>query len=394
MKATIIGAGIAGTAAAVFFKRAGIHVELYEQRQADTGDEGQFLSIAPNGLTVLDQLGLGEEVRRAGLLTKTLEFSNDAGRSLGSVELGGPGQASYTLKRAELHRILRHEVSRMGVEIRYGMKLRQVEQSSKVRALFQNGEDATSDLLVGCDGIHSQVRRALFPESPKPSPTGLIGSGGFSYCPHLQPTPFGMKMIFGRRAFFGYMVSQAREVYWFSTFDSSALQTGPADASTQLRRTLLELHAHDGTEVVDIIRESRGSISAYEIHDIPTLTQWVQRNAIVVGDASHATSPHGGQGASMALEDAWSLSEVLRARPSVEPIELALLRFQRLRQPRVERVVQWSRRNGMGKAPSTSLQRWIRDLVMPIVLRLSARPGAHSWLYDFRMDVARPDFAH
>jgi 2-polyprenyl-6-methoxyphenol hydroxylase-like FAD-dependent oxidoreductase len=190
------------------------------------------------------------------------------------------------------------------------------------------------------------------------------------------------------------MVSEAKEVYWFSTFDSDALKTGSTRASSaQLQRMLLDLHAHDGAEVGEIIRATNGGIGAYEINDIPTLTQWVRGHAIVVGDASHATSPHGGQGASMALEDAWFLAEVLRARPNAESLDVVLQRFQRLRQPRVERVVQWSRRNGMGKAPSTSAERWIRDLVMPIALRLSARPGAQSWLYDFEMDATHRDLA-
>jgi len=392
MRAIVIGAGIAGTATGIFLRREGFDVALFEQRNAQAEDEGQFLSIAPNGLQVLDELGLGDEVRHAGLPTERLRFMNGSGRRLGSVALGIEGRASITLKRAELHRILQREAVLCGVDLKHGTRFDGIEQAGLVRARFDDGSSATGNLLIGTDGLWSPVRRALFPDAPEPRATGLTSCGGFAHGVDLPPSRDGMTMIFGRRAFFGYMVSPAREVYWFSTVESRAVAPRSPDFRERLQHTLLELHAGDGDVVNQIIRATSGAIGAYAIQDIPTLAHWVRGNAVVIGDAAHATSPHGGQGASMALEDAWVLSDALRQRRAGEAIELALRRFQRQRQARVERVVEWSRRNGGGKVAGNAVQRWVRDLAMPLVLRHAGRQGAHDWLYDFQpapFDVRR-----
>src|SRR5438128_11994850 len=83
-KALIIGAGIAGPVAAMFMKRAGIEAEIYESWPYSTGIGGG-LQIAPNGMHVLAELGLADELIRQGSIAESFDFYSQGGKKLGSL---------------------------------------------------------------------------------------------------------------------------------------------------------------------------------------------------------------------------------------------------------------------------------------------------------------------
>ena len=84
-KALIIGAGIAGPVAAIFLKRAGYAVELFEAWPHASGGIGGGLQIAPNGMHVLAELGLADEMIRRGSVAESFDFYSQSGRLLGSL---------------------------------------------------------------------------------------------------------------------------------------------------------------------------------------------------------------------------------------------------------------------------------------------------------------------
>jgi FAD-dependent urate hydroxylase len=107
---------------------------------------------------------------------------------------------------------------------------------------------------------------------------------------------------------------------------------------------------------------------------------------VITGDAAHATLPSSGQGASMAIEDAILLAKCLR---DCAEVSTALATYERLRRRRVERVVAYSARVGQSKTLGT-VGRWLRDLAMPLALRLFASPNAQAWLYRYHIDWREP----
>src|SRR5262249_2411369 len=147
------------------------------------------------------------------------------------------------------------------------------------------------------------------------------------------------------------------------------------------RQKLLDLHRDDPTEVCRILQALEGDIGCYAIYDIPSLPRWHRDNVCLIGDAAHAIGPHVGQGASLALEDAFGLA---RCRGDLPQTTTAFTAFERLRRERVERVVQQARRTGSRKAPTGWFGRKIRDLVLPIFLRKSAQ--ATQDLYTYPLD--------
>jgi hypothetical protein len=101
----------------------------------------------------------------------------------------------------------------------------------------------------------------------------------------------------------------------------------------------------------------------------------------LIGDAAHATSPHAGQGASLALEDAIVLARCLRDIPE---LGRAFTTFEAERRPRVEKLAREARRQGGRKAAGNSLSRHLRDLMLPFFLKQGVRSLRK--VYDYRVD--------
>jgi 2-polyprenyl-6-methoxyphenol hydroxylase-like FAD-dependent oxidoreductase len=379
--ALVIGGGIAGPVVAMFLKRAGMTPIIYEARPAPTDDAGAFLNLAPNGLAVLATLGIAGEVAAEGTPTASIEVLNHRGKRLGAFE-----ERTLLIRRAALNRALRRAAEADGIPVAFGKRLTALStpEAGGVIARFADGSEARGGLLVGCDGVRSATRRAMLPGAPVPEYTGAIDSGGFAPAlPGVEPDGV-MRMVFGRRGFFGYQVVPSGEVFWFENFHQGA-EPGRGYLARigdeEWRRRLLDLHRDDPAPVSDIIRAAAEPIGRWAICDLPTLPTWHRGPVCLIGDAAHATSPHAGQGASLALEDAVVLGRCLR---DIADPERAFSSFEAQRRPRVERLVREARRTGRRKAAGTPLARRIRDLVLPFFLELGARSLKD--VYDYRVD--------
>jgi 2-polyprenyl-6-methoxyphenol hydroxylase-like FAD-dependent oxidoreductase len=151
------------------------------------------------------------------------------------------------------------------------------------------------------------------------------------------------------------------------------------------KEKLLRLHKDDHDEVTEIIRSTEGDIGKWPVYDLPSLPTWHRGSVCLIGDAAHATSPHVGQGASLAMEDAIVLAKCLR---DVNAVPDAFETFESLRRDRVEKIVKMSRETGNQKAPSNLVTRKFRDLVLPFFLKR----GVESFeeIYSYRVDWNEP----
>lgn len=167
-RALVIGCGIAGPVVALALRRRGIDATVHEARPTPSDDAGAFLNVAPNGVNALRELGLEGVVERAGAVCRAFRFYNHRGHTLGGFDLSGDearyGAAQYVLRRGELTRGLREAALARGVQVEFGRRLQAVHDTGAgVAVRFEDGTGAEGDLLVGCDGVHSPTRRALFP---------------------------------------------------------------------------------------------------------------------------------------------------------------------------------------------------------------------------------------
>lgn len=189
-KAIIIGAGVAGPILALQLKKAGFEAEIFESRSADNTKEGAFLGLTPNGLNILKQfvdLGLLKEDYTPG----SIKFFNSKGKQI--AELGTAyqqqryGVETIQLKRANLNKHVRIAAKAAGIKTGYDKKfVRYEETKDQVIAYFADGTSATGDVMIGCDGMFSEVRSQLFPEIPVLRYTKLISTGGYAKLPSYQ----------------------------------------------------------------------------------------------------------------------------------------------------------------------------------------------------------------
>jgi FAD-dependent urate hydroxylase len=222
--ALIAGGGIAGTVAALALHRAGWSPTVYEARTADADEAGAWLTVAVNGLTALRALDLDpDRVLAGGYPTPDMALTNGAGRRLAVLPLGGPaadGTTTTTIRRDGLYAALRAAAVDRGIPIEYGRRLRDVRhRAGGVTVTFEDGATAGGDLLIGADGLRSRTRKILNPDGPAPSYRGLLNGGGFTDRPvdgDLDRTAGRMHMMFGRRAFFGWVIAPDGSVWWFA----------------------------------------------------------------------------------------------------------------------------------------------------------------------------------
>lgn len=393
--AVIIGCGIAGPVVGMALQRIGMSATIYEAQPASADYTGAFLNLAPNGVNALKTLGIGAAIEAIGFPCTGLVFWNGKGKRLGALSSGAEqdryGARSMMVKRGLLHKALREEAVRRGIPVEHGKKLEGIEvapagagSQAAVIARFQDGTQASGDVLIGCDGIHSRTRQIILPDAPRPVYTGMIGCGGFTHAPGLVPASGACQMTFGRGAFFGHFATPAGEIFWFNNIAHPGEPTRAdltAISQEAWRQRLLALHEADPAPIPAILGAA-GDIGLYPIYDIPSLPAWHQGPVCLVGDAAHATSPHAGQGASMALEDALVLAKCLRDLPAPEQ---AFAAFQGLRKDRVEKLVRQARRTGAHKAVSNPLLVWLRDRMMSFFLGRIAE-DADAWVYSYKVD--------
>jgi FAD-dependent urate hydroxylase len=387
--ALIIGAGIAGPASAMALQKAGIDSVIYEAHSAGADGIGAFLTLGTNGIDALRLLGADKAALAAAFPTPEIVLRNSAGRRLGGSPTGrslADGTTSHTLKRSDLYRALHDEASIRGVRIEHGKRLLSAEDKGDgVRAVFADGTEATGDVLIGCDGLHSAVRQIIDPSAPAPRYTGLITNGGYARGVPVTSRPGSYEMIFGRRGFFGYAMAPDGEVWWFANVprpSEPARGVVESISDGEWRERLNDLFALDDGPAVPLIAATPAFAPMSPIHTIPYLRRWHNDRMIVIGDAAHAPSPTSGQGASLSIEDAVELAMCLRDLPTPQA---AFSTFESRRRPRVEGIIKWAARINNSKVAGPVGSRF-RDAMMPWFLRMTAGSKAYNRTYGYRID--------
>jgi 2-polyprenyl-6-methoxyphenol hydroxylase-like FAD-dependent oxidoreductase len=396
-KALIIGAGIAGPITAILLKRIGIDAEIFEAWPRSTGIGGG-LQIAPNGMHVLAEAGLADEMIRRGSVAEAIEFYSQSGARLGAVNRNMKerfGQPAVNMRRSVLNEVVLAKADSENIKVSFEKRLVRIEDRADqpIAAYFADGSSAEGDFLIGADGVHSAVRNHVVTDAPKPFDLDLVSFGGFVRRSLLESagTPPSLIMTVGQSGFFGYGFCSddpnTGAMCW-STMPTHGIDAATFRAMDQdaLRRHLRRYHQGWHAPIPQLIDALQEIVVSASL-DLATLPNWSRGRALLIGDAAHATSPHAGQGASVALEDSLRLARLLQEEAETGA---AFANFERERRSRVERIVALARRNGNQKREFSRTGAWFRDQMLKLVLPLNARSQDWIYGYDPRAVTSRP----
>ncbi|MGW2424038.1 FAD-dependent monooxygenase [Streptomyces sp. NPDC001709] len=338
--AVVVGGGIGGLAAAIGLRRIGWEVRVAE-RAGTPADAGAGISLHANGLRALDALGVGAAVRAAARPQYTGGTRTPAGRWLARMDGAALERAVGTpivgIRRAVLHRLLREALPAECLLI--GVTVPELDRSAADRVGVPIGDDVLeADLVVAADGVGSRLRGLLFPGHPGPV------YGGSTVLRAVTDRPLELRgdfeLTWGEGAEFGHIAFADGRAEWH------AVLTAPAgvrhtDPLGMLRRRFAGWH-DPIPALLDATRPE--AVLHHDIHELVTpLRSFVAGRVVLLGDAAHAMTPHLGQGACQALEDAATLAAALATEPSVAS---ALARYDAERRPRSQTVARAARQAG------------------------------------------------
>lgn len=337
----IAGAGMGGLSAAAALRQAGHRVHIYE-RAAELAPIGAAISIWPNGVRVLDALGLGEQIERAGGHMQTMSYSDHRGRMLTRFDLEPlyvhARRRAFPIARARLQSILLEAVGAQNVTL--GVACLDYEESDQqVQITLSTGETIGADLLIAANGTHSLLRDKVAGQAIPRRYCGYVNwNGRIAAAPDLAPAQEWVQYV-GENKRVSMMPMGNDELYFF--FDVP-LPSGTVNARENYRAELTEHFAGWAEPVQRLLqRLDPAAIARVEIHDTARVPHLVGSRVALLGDAAHAMTPNIGQGGCQAMEDAWVLARCVEAE---QTLAAALSAYEAARAERVAGMVSKARK--------------------------------------------------
>lgn len=330
----IVGAGIGGLAAALALHRTGWQVTVLE-RSSELGPVGAGLTLWPNAMRVLDELGIGDAVRARSV---KLGASGVLREPSGRVVLRASGEEASgrevndvrALHRADLHSVL---IDALPADVvRTGVAVTGVDENGVVAG----EEHVPADLVVAADGVDSVVRGRLWPDR------AVRYAGYTAWRGVTKPgavTVDGVGETWGRGSRFGIVELGGDRFYWFAVANTPR-DVRYADEWGEVRRRFGSWH-----DPIPALLEAtpRDGVLHHDILDLEPLPSFVHGRVALLGDAAHAMTPDVGQGGCQAIEDAIVLAAYVAGDSD---LTAALARYDRERRSRTQSIAKLARRIG------------------------------------------------
>jgi 2-polyprenyl-6-methoxyphenol hydroxylase-like FAD-dependent oxidoreductase len=360
LRTLVVGGGIGGLSLARELCCRGLAVTVLERTPA-AAPGGSGIIMNPNAMRVLERNGLADRLRARGWPYLARETHDGRGRRLAvrdyrPLYAAGRLAAGTLVHRAHLHQVLYDGLP--PETVRYGARVVAVEPGpDRVTVRTEGGDAFEADVVVGADGIRSQVRDCVFGANP---PVYL----GYRSHRLVVANADGVEHFtefLGRGQRVGLVPIARDQLYVWTTFNSPREAAGAAPdgaaglwarfarfTDPRVRGALTRVRSPEEVLCTDI----------EEVHQ----PAWVRGRVVLLGDAAHALTPNMGQGAGMAMEDAAVLAEELAAASrGTKPLPAALGDYVTRRRARVETVMRLSREIGEEGQRVGRLACWLRN---------------------------------
>lgn len=328
LNVAVVGAGYAGAATAKALINAGATVTVYEQAPA-IGEVGAGIGLRPSSLAQFDRLGILPAIEKVTSPSESFEILTATSHPIADERWPETDEYGYTTRfvhRADFIDALIGVLPEGVVKLDHRLESI-TDNGTNATLTFANGETVTADLVVGADGIRSQVRRELFSDKEP------VFAGEHAYRvvidnanSHGVPLDSKLRMYIGRGTKVYLLPLQHRNQL---SYDVTALNADPTPAPQMTRDDLLATLEGFDERLVAIARDvDWETVNIRAVYDIDPIESWHSDAVVLVGDAAHAMCHHQGQGANSAILDSGALADALLAADSV-PAGLAAYQAQR-----------------------------------------------------------------
>lgn len=363
MSGVIIGAGIGGLSTAVAMSIHNIDVKVFEAAK-EISSVGAGILVPPNAMAILDRYKLGSQVRDAGVAIDSINLVDLKGKIISETGTfhnnNGKVYQTVAIHRGRLQSILLNALPAETV-VSNKRCIEIVSTLDDIRAVFHDGTYASGRFFVGADGIHSNVRDSIFPESSLrySGQTCWRGVADIVLAPEWLSR---LTEIWGNGIRFGFVPISESKVYWYAT---KVEKQGGRDRSSDLKQSLLTLYRDCLDPVREIISSTPvSSIIRDDLADLLPLKSWFSDATVLIGDAAHASTPNLGQGGAQAIEDSWFLAEAIKHCVTIDD---AFGKFQKSRKVKAQKVVDASWQIGKATNLSSNVACNVRNTIFRCV---------------------------
>lgn len=344
-KITILGAGLIGSLLAIFLRRKGLEVQVFDKRpdssKAKEIEGGRSINMALSfrGLKSLEKVGLKEKILPLAIPMYGREIHEKDG-STTFLPYGKTNQAIYSISRGKFNLLLTEEATRLGSTISYNYKFKDIDFANNTLTFESPSgiQKIEGGIVFGADGAYSALRLAMQKQARfnfkqeylshgyKELTIPALPNGEFAMAPNaLHIWPRGSFMLIALPN-----PDRSFTCTLFLPFE------GPANSFEQLQEeksvlNFFETHFKDALQwMPDLLREFFTNPTSSLIN--VSCSPWVKGNALLLGDASHAMAPFYGQGMNSGFEDCYLLDHLLDQQDP-ENWEMILHQFQKARKP-------------------------------------------------------------
>lgn len=327
----IIGAGIGGLSAAIALARKGHSVTAIE-RDPNWSVYGVGIIQQSNVLRAMDQLGVLDSFMNAACGFDAVEIFLPDGTKVARVpspRLVEGRPANVGISRRALQKVLGDNAKDLGTNLRLGLVAEKIEDDgAKVHVTFSDGSTGSYDAVIGADGVYSQTRQQILPDAEKPVFTGqAVWRYNFPRAEGLDAL-----QVYNGPTGVGLVPMSADVMYMYVTTPEPGNPRYPTEGIAAAMRAKLAKCSPQIQTLGEQITDDEGVVYR-PLEGMLVRGDWSKGRVGLLGDAVHATTPHLGQGAGMAIEDAIVIAEELERHDDVETALKAYRdrRFERCR---------------------------------------------------------------
>lgn len=306
----IIGGGIGGLTAAIALRAQGFAVDVIEKNPHWTV-YGVGIIQQANVVRAVAALGILNDYVEAGFAFEHIEVYVPSGERVARIptpKLAQGYPANVGIGRPALHKVLGDRAKAAGAVIRLGLTADRLDDDGAgVDVVFSDGSTGRYDLVVGADGLYSQIRTLLFPDAAAPR---FVGQGVWRYN-FAKPAKMDALCIFEGPMGLGLVPLSASQMYMFVTTPEPGNPRYPVEGLAAVMRQKLKPMVAPQIQALAAQITDDAAVVYKPLEALFLDGDWHKGRIVLLGDAVHATTPHLGQGAGLAIEDSLVLAEEL-----------------------------------------------------------------------------------